>query len=209
MLYDLSPRLRPGFPVWPGDTPLETRFTWRIADGDPVNVGALQATTHLGAHVDAPLHTEERGEDVAALDLDAFLGPCQVVRVPSRANVEAELVRRLDLGLAPRLLLRTESISDRRSFPERFASITPEAARLLVEAGVVLVGIDTPSVDPKESKELPTHHVLLRAGVAILEGLILDGVPEGVYELIALPLKLDGLDASPVRAVLRTLPGRD
>lgn len=205
MLYDLSPLVRPGAPVWPGDTRYASRLTARIEEGSPVNVGAFETTTHLGSHVDAPLHTEPRGLDVARLPLEAFVGPCRVVHVPSGSRIEPAHLARVELEGIARLLLRTDSVPDRRRFPERFTVLSPEAAALLVERGVILVGIDTPSVDPPQSKTLETHHTLAQAGVAILEGLVLDAVPEGVYELLALPLRLAGLDASPVRAVLRTL----
>jgi arylformamidase len=126
-----------------------------------------------------------------------------VVQVPPAALVEPRHLAAFELGSPPRLLLKTDSVRDRRAFPERFTALSPELAALLGERRVVLVGVDTPSVDPFDSKTLDAHHALARGGVAILEGLVLDGVPEGVYELIALPLKLAGLDASPVRAVLR------
>jgi arylformamidase len=205
MLYDLSPTIRQGTPVWPGDTPYTTSFTWSIAAGATVNVSAITTTPHLGSHADAPLHTEPRGEGIADLALERYLGPCRVVKVPPMPLIEPRHVEGLDLASPRRLLFKSESVRDRKSFPERFSALSPELAGLLAERGVLLVGLDTPSVDPFDSKTLDAHHALARGGVAILEGLVLDGVPEGVYELIALPLKLAGLDASPVRAVLRSL----
>lgn len=207
MLYDLSPILRPETPVWPGDTPFSSRSTLALAQGDPVNLSALTTTPHLGSHVDAPLHTEPRGESFAELPLDPYLGPCRVLKVPAVPRLTPRHVEGIDLQNPPRLLLKTESLADRRAFSERFTALSPELAHLLAERGLLLVGLDTPSVDPYDNADLAAHHALARGGVAILEGLVLDGVPEGVYELIALPLKLAGLDASPVRAVLRTLPG--
>jgi arylformamidase len=130
-----------------------------------------------------------------------------VVKVPPAALVEPRHVDGLELGNPPRLLLRTDSVRDRRAFPERFTALSKDLAALLAERRVLLVGVDTPSVDPFDSKTLDAHHALARGGVAILEGLVLDGVPEGLYELIALPLKLAGVDASPVRAVLKSLAG--
>jgi len=203
VLYDVSPTIRPETPVWPGDTPFSSRLAWSMAAGASVNVSALTTTPHLGSHVDAPFHTEPRGDGIADLPLDPYLGPCRVVQVPPAAVVEPRHLAAFELGNPPRLLLKTESVRDRRAFPERFTALSPELAALLGERRVVLIGIDTPSVDPFDSKTLDAHHALARGGVAILEGLVLDGVPEGVYELIALPLKLAGLDASPVRAVLR------
>ncbi len=205
MLYDISPTIRPETPVWPGDTPFSARPSAALAAGDPVNLATVTTTLHLGAHVDAPCHVEARGAGVEALPLEPFLGACRVVKVPSTAQVEPRHVEGLDLATPGRLLFRTESVRDRRVFSERFAAVSPELAALLARHGVALVGVDTPSVDPYGSAELPAHHTLVRGGVAILEGLVLDGVPEGIYELIALPLKLAGMDGSPVRAVLRTL----
>ena len=205
MLYDISPTVRPEIPVWPGDTPFQARLAWSIAEGASVNVTAITTTPHLGAHADAPFHTEQRGEGIAEMPIERYLGPCRVVRVPAAPLVEPRHVEGIDLASPSRRLLRSDSVRDRRGFPERFTALSPELAALLGERGVLLVGMDTPSVDPFDSKELPAHHALARGGVAILEGLLLDGVPEGVYELIALPLKLAGLDASPVRAVLRSL----
>jgi arylformamidase len=203
VLYDLSPTIRAELPVWPGDTPFTCRFTSSMAEGSPVNVSALTTTPHLGSHADAPLHTEPRGDSVAELPLAPFLGPCRVVQVPPADLIEPRHLEGVELGAGPRLLLKTGSVRDRRSFPQRFSALSPELVALLVERRALLVGIDTPSVDPVDSLE--AHHALARGGVAILEGLVLDGVPEGVYELVALPLKIAGLDASPVRAVLKSL----
>lgn len=205
MLYDLSPTIRPETPVWPGDTPFSAKLSWSIAQGASVNLSAITTTPHLGSHADAPFHTEPRGEGMADMPLDRYLGPCRVIRVPPQPLIEPRHLEAFDLANPGRILFKTESVRDRRTFPERFTAISPETVALLAEKGVLLVGMDTPSVDPFDSKTLDAHHALFRNGIAILEGLVLDGVPEGVYELIALPLKMAGLDASPVRAVLRSL----
>lgn len=205
MLYDLSPTIRPELPVWPGDTPFSSRLSWSLAQGASVNLSAITTTPHLGSHADAPFHTEPRGEGIADMPLDRYLGPCRVIRVPPQPLIEPRHVEGIDLTNPGRILFKTESVRDRRTFPERFTAIAPETAALLGEKGVLLVGMDTPSVDPFDSKTLDAHHALFRHGIVILEGLVLDGVPEGIYELIALPLKMAGLDASPVRAVLRSL----
>ena len=219
-LYDMSPPIGAAIPVWPGDTPFSARLTWRLADGAAVNLSAVETTPHLGSHADAPFHTEADGAGVGELPLDPYLGPCRVVAVPREADgrppalveprhlVDAE-GRPVDPADPPRLLFATGSVADRSIFPERFTALSPELAALLAEAGTLLAGIDTPSVDPFDSKDLPAHHALFRGGVANLEGLVLDAVPPGLYELIALPLRLTGLDASPVRAVLRPLGARE
>ncbi len=210
-LYDITPAVRPGIPVWPGDTPYRVSLSWSIARGDSVNVSALTTTPHLGAHADAPYHVDEGGATVDQLSLEAFLGPCRLVDVPPEPLIlPAHLPAGTDLCEPPRLLLRTgckvAGTLRGAEFPERFSALSPELARALVAAGARLVGLDSPSVDPFDSTELTAHHLLVEGGVVNLEGLALDGVPPGLYELIALPLRLEGLDASPVRAVLRELP---
>lgn len=216
-IYDLSPPIAAGIPVWPGDTPYAARWTWRLADGESVNLSAVESTPHLGSHADAPLHTEAGGAGIGEMPLAPYLGPCRVIAVPPdddgappplvepRHLVDADGAP-VDPADPPRLLLRTGSVTDRAVFPERFTALSPALAELLVEARTLLVGLDAPSVDPFDSTELPVHHLLAGGGVANLEGLVLDAVPPGLYELIALPLRLAGLDASPVRAVLRELP---
>lgn len=213
MLYDITPPIRLGIPVWPGDTAYRAELSWAIARGDSVNVSALTTTPHLGAHADAPFHVADDGAAIADLPLEPFLGPCRVVEVPAEPLVTPEHLAGIDLADPPRLLLKTGSVpaagaggaGSPAPFPERFTALSPELARVLGEAGALLVGLDTPSVDPFDSKNLAAHHALAAGGVVNLEGLLLADVPPGLYELIALPLRLEGLDASPVRAVLRTL----
>jgi arylformamidase len=207
VLYDISPLLNPGLPVWPGDTPFSVRLTASLAAGGGANVSAFSTTTHVGSHADAPFHTEPGGLTIDRLSLEAFLGPCRVLQVPPVPLLGPEHLPAAAEGDPPRLLLKTGSVADRSRFPERFSALSPELARDLARRGLLLVGLDTPSVDPPGSEDLPAHHALAGSGVVILEGLVLDDVPPGLYELIALPLKLAGLDASPVRAVLRGLPG--
>lgn len=211
-LYDVSPPIRPGIPVWPGDTEYRAELSWAISRGDSVNVSAVTSTPHLGAHADAPFHVADGGAGIAELPLAPFLGPCRVVEVPPAPLILPEHLGGIDLADPPRLLLKTGSArppgGDRSRFPEVFSALSPALARALGEAGTLLVGLDTPSVDPFNSKDLAAHRALVAGGVVNLEGLALDEVPPGLYELIALPLRLVGLDASPVRAVLRTLPAR-
>lgn len=208
MLYDLSAAIDATTPVWPGDTPFSCHLAWSIAEGAPVNVCAFTATTHLGSHTDAPFHFLPSGATAAELPLEPYLGRCQVVEIPRGSPlVLVEHLALVDLRATPRVLLKTGSVKDRSVFPEQFMAISPALAEHLGAGGALLVGTDAPSVDPFTSKTLDAHHALARGGVAILEGLVLDGVPAGIYELIALPLRLRGADASPVRAVLRTLAG--
>lgn len=206
MLYDISPPLSPATAVWPGDTPYTVERSESIATGGSVNLSSIAATPHLGAHADAPFHVSREGAGIAELPLEPFLGPCKVIEVPPEPLILPAHLGEVDTGNPPRVLLKTGSAwkgGDRTVFPERFSALSPELARHLAENGTLLVGLDTPSVDPFDSEGLPAHHALVEGGVLSLEGLDLDAVPPGVYELIALPLRLEGLDASPVRAVLR------
>lgn len=203
-LYDLSWPLRPDLPVWPGDHPVTWSWTLRRADGASVNLGAWAATTHAGAHADAPLHVDDAGPSIDALDLAAFWGEASLVDAPPTAPLdEAWVDEMLARRPAPRLLVRTGCWRDPARFPTVFPTLTPGAAQRLAAAGIRLFGTDAPSVDPFDAKDLAVHRALLGAGVAVLENLRLDGVPPGRYELVALPLRLVGADASPVRAVLR------
>ncbi len=204
MIYDISPHIAADLAVWPGDTPPSREVLLDLARGASVTLSTLRATVHLGAHADAPSHYGAGAPDIASRSLERYLGPCEVMRVigaRGRCITPAMLPR---APSQPRVLLATGSFPDSTVFNEDFAALAPELVDQLHGAGVALVGIDTPSVDPFSSRELPAHHRFLVHDMAILEGLVLEGVPEGRYELIALPLKLDGFDASPVRAVLRS-----
>jgi arylformamidase len=205
-LYDVSPRLEPGMASWPGDAPLEIEWTASLAGGDGTNVARLSLSTHLGAHADAPLHLRDGAPDSAGQALEPFWGPARVVSLEGVHCIDEERLAHLLLAGVARLLLRTRHPGEPPRLDATTAHLTEGAARALVARGLALVGIDSLSVDAFESRGLPAHRVLLEAGVAILEGLELAHVPEGDYELAALPLRLVGGDASPVRAVLRSLP---
>ena len=178
----------------------------RIADGESVNVSAIRLSPHTGTHADAPYHVDDAGRTVDELPLEAYLGPATVI---DRRGVDALTVEHLDgvdLSRIERLLVRTETSGlDRETWPERFLTLTPAAAECLADHDLKLLGLDTPSLDPQESQTLDAHHVLARHGVVHLENLWLRDVPPGDYWLSALPLRLEGLDAAPVRAVLMTL----
>jgi arylformamidase len=206
-VWDISQALRPGLPVWPGDTPFTHRPHWAIGkDGSPVNVASFQTTTHAGTHADAPLHYAPGGVDAAGVDLAPYLGPCRVVDARgagpaiSRAFLEARLT-----APPPRVLLRTYEAFPLDTWNDAFVAVTAETIHWLAGQGVRLIGVDAPSLDPQTSKTMDAHLAVLAHDMRILEGLVLDEVPPGDYELIALPLKLAGLDSSPVRAVLRAL----
>jgi arylformamidase len=204
-IYDISPRVTPALGVWPGDTPAAREVLLDLARGDAVTLSTLHATVHLGAHADAPSHYGLGAPDISVRPLDLYLGLCQVMRVsvPRGTRVgRADLTG--EIG-AERLLLATGTYPDASRFTTDFAALAPELVEAVHAAGARLIGIDTPSVDLFDSKDLPAHQACLRVDMAILEGLVLRDVPEGTYELIALPLPLVGFDASPVRAILRTL----
>jgi arylformamidase len=206
-IWDISPPIGPDAPAFPGDTRYAQRWTAEIGPGCPVNVSAITLSPHLGAHADAPLHYARGASTIGAVDLAPFLGPCRVIHAIDRGP----LITREHLAHAlqgddipPRVLVRTRAHALTR-WSDDFAAFEPRTIAWLAEAGVRLVGIDTPSVDPADSKTLDSHQQLLAHDMRVLENLVLDDVPPGDYELIALPLKLMHADASPVRAILRSL----
>jgi arylformamidase len=207
MIHDLTPPIDERLAVWPGDTAPNREILLDINRGDAITLSTLHATCHLGAHADGPSHYSSRGASIDQRNLDPYLGLCQVVRVTvaPASHVQPKDVR--SPILAPRVLFSTQSFPDPRRFNEDFAALSVELIDGLAAEGVRLVGIDTPSVDLFSSKDLPAHQACLKHDLSILEGVVLKNVPDGLYELIALPLPLVGFDASPVRAILRTLPG--
>lgn len=190
--------------MWPGDTPFSSEFTWDMGQGASCNVSRVNTSPHNGTHADAPLHFLAGAEGIGEVPLGAYLGPCLVVDGPRTGQVPPDLFDGIDLAKTPRILVRTSPGSG-TVFRENFVSLSIEAAQWLARNGVRLIGLDTPSMDPFESKTMDAHHALLTARVAILENLVLDEVEPGPWELIALPLRWPGLDASPVRAILREL----
>ena len=206
MIYDITPLVSPRLRVWPGDTPPRREVLYDMKRGDPLTLSTLHVTVHLGAHADAPSHYGRDAPAIHERSLDYYLGPCQVMRPRPGAAACLEPDDLPRAVVAPRVLLATGSYPDPEHFREDFVALSPELVDLLHERGVILVGVDTPSVDAYSSQDLPAHRRSLEHDMAILEGLVLREVPDGVYELIALPLRLEGFDASPVRAVLRTLP---
>jgi arylformamidase len=210
-IYDISPPITDRLAVWPGDTPLSREILCDVARGDTVTLSTLRATVHLGAHADGPNHyapVPPGAPGIGERSLHHYLGPCRVVdaAVAPGSRVRAEDLRGgVGAVTEPRVLIRTGTFPDPERWNSDFAALDPTLVEALAARGVVTVGIDTPSVDAQDSKDLPAHRACLRHDLAILEGLVLAGVPEGRYELIALPLRLIGFDASPVRAVLRPL----
>ncbi len=204
VIYDISPPITPSLQVWPGDTPASREVLCDMSKGDSLTLSTLHATVHLGAHADGPNHYGADAPAIDERDLRFYLGRCRVVKVAVDRGVRVGLQHVTLKDPPPRLLLATGTYPDPTVFNEDFAGIEPSLIDALHGQGVITIGIDTPSVDLFSSKELPAHNAFLRNDMAILEGLVLRDVPEGDYELIALPLKLVGFDASPVRAVLRS-----
>ena len=202
-IYDISRPLAPGMAVWPGDQPFEHDWTLRIADGAAVNVSAVTLSVHTGTHADAPYHVDDAGRTSEQLPLEACVGPATVVDRRDVDVLAPDDLADLDFVQTERLLIKTATSDlDDETWPERFLTVAPETAELLGSEGVQLVGLDSPSVDPEASKTLDAHHVLARQGIVHLENLWLRDVPAGEYWFAALPLRLEGADAAPVRAVL-------
>ena len=231
-LWDISPPVHAGSPVFPGDTAYRQQWVASIGPGCPVNVSAVTLSPHVGAHADAPLHYDPAGAAIGAVPLEAFIGPCRVihamgcgplVRPEHLAHAMGDSPTGRSQGesappgdsdprsggawgpLPPRVLVRVYERMPQDRFDDDLPAFAPETVEWLADRGVVLIGIDSASIDPATSKTLESHQVIRQRGLRVLENLLLDDVPEGDYELIALPLKLTTCDASPVRAVLREL----
>jgi arylformamidase len=202
-LWDISPPVHADSPVFPGDHATEVGWTFRIGPGCPVNVAEISVSAHVGAHADAPLHFADGGMSAGEMPLEPFLGPCRVVDVTGvRPLVTVDDADVTDLP--ERVLFRTYAAQP-TTWDDSFCALDPALIEVLAANGVRLVGTDAASLDPSTSKDLPAHFATHRHDVRILENLLLDEVPAGDYELIALPLKLTTADAAPVRAVLRPI----
>ncbi|MEO7962931.1 MAG: cyclase family protein [Gemmatimonadaceae bacterium] len=203
-LRDISVTLRRGTPEWPGDAPYDCRWTARVSEGSSVNVSAISGSPHVGTHADAPLHVRDGTLGADTLPLDAFVGAVFVADVRGvQGLIELPDLQLPDSLRVERLLIVTgQSIAD-GAFPEAWPVLSGECLRGLLAQGLRLVGTDAPSVDLRESKALANHHTIFDGGAFILENVDLRGVTPGSYELLSLPIKLEGLDAAPVRAALR------
>lgn len=200
---DISQILNDEIPVWPGDTPFQYKVSWTMEESGSVNVGQVTMSTHTGTHIDAPFHFDNDGKKVIELDLNLYIGPALVIHLKQPARIGLKELENVALKGVKRLLIKTDSWTDKTVFPESIPAIEPGLAAHLAEQGVQLLGLDLPSVDPLDSKELNAHHQLNSHGIHILEGLVLDGIEPGEYELAALPLPFEQADGSPVRAVIR------
>lgn len=202
---DISQPLTNDMACFPGDTPFTYSLTYTKEQSGSANIGQMTASLHTGTHIDAPFHYDKEGKTIDQLDLDRYIGDATVIDVSHTDKITAEVLRAFDLKHVSRLLLRTSLPNNPKRFPEQMPELDPDIAGFLQEKGVQLLGVDMPSVDAADSKDLATHHALYSCGINILENLMLDDVEEGIYELIALPLAIHGADGSPVRAVLRAI----
>ncbi|MDA1008603.1 MAG: cyclase family protein [Planctomycetota bacterium] len=211
-LVDISPLLSRLIAVFPGDTMYSREVLMDHARGDNITLSTLRTTVHVGAHADAPSHYRANASTIDEQPIDLYVGPCDLIDLDRPKAVGTDGWR---AGLdqlrgevkSPRVLLRTNSFQNPNEWSADFLALDPALIDHLADRGVRLIGVDTPSVDPSTSKTLPTHARCFERGVSIIEGLTLTGVRAtaqgGCWELIALPLKLQGCDGSPVRAVLR------
>ena len=206
-IWDISPPVNALSPVFPGDTVYSQTWVASIGPGCPVNVSAITLSPHVGAHADAPLHYDPNGQAIGEVGLEAFIGPCRVIHaIGCGPLVEWRHIEHATTALPERVLVRVYDRMPLGAFDQQLPAFAPETVSRLADLGVKLIGIDSASIDPADSKPLLSHQVIRQRGLRVLENLLLDDVPEGDYELIALPLKLTTADASPVRAILRTLP---
>jgi arylformamidase len=202
-VIDISRKLGKNVPTWPGDTAFSYQVAWTKAESGSVNVGKIEMSIHTGTHVDAPFHFDDEGKRIYELDLNLYIGKALVVDMSNKESIGAEDFSHIDLQNIERVLLRTNSWTNPDIFPEHITYLRQDLGPFLSEKGVKLIGVDVPSVDPLDSKELPAHHSLHDNDIHILEGIDLQHVEPGIYELIALPLPLEEADGSPVRAILR------
>ena len=202
-IFDISKTLKEGLAVWAGDPEFRLNPVQRIQEGQSSNVLAINMGTHTGTHIDAPLHVDDSGSDVAGISILPFMGPARVAAIPAEKCIGASDLFSLDWRGVKRILFKTRASGIPENFFDRdFAYLSEEASEFLAKKKILLIGTDAPSVDPFESTELRSHKVLLGSGAAILEGIRLGNVPDGDYNLVCLPLKLAGADGSPVRAIL-------
>lgn len=202
MWIDITQTMQNGMPNWPGDTPFSFEVGFTKQQTGSVNIGRMTTSLHTGTHADAPFHFNSEAETIEQLDVNVYIGDCVIVDCIGQEMVTAQSLEPVDFRSAKRVLLKTIE-QPSAAFPQTIPVIHPNVAPFLKERGVILLGIDNPSVDPLNSKEVLAHHKLYEHGIHILEGLDLGHVQQGLYELIALPLKIAGADGAPVRAVVR------
>lgn len=213
-IFDISRALSDQIAPWPGDTPFRFESKWKMSEGASVNVGAISMSLHNGTHADAPFHFDQAGASIECIPLDTYVGDAVVVDLTEIFAGTKQLDKGRQIGIAdlskvapaldraPRLLLKTNAWNDSRVFPDWIPVIAPDVPEWLRTRRVKLLGLDLPSVDPIEAKTLTNHYALAGAGIAIVESLDLSRIEAGIYRFAALPLRITGGDAGPVRAVL-------
>lgn len=206
---DITQALQPGLAHWPEDEPFHYETTVTKEESGSVNIGRITMSTHIGTHVDAPFHFRDDGKRIVEMDVERYIGPCKVVDVGGNPQIDADILRKVLSSPTERLLIKTALPNKPDYFPDDVQPITSDGAAYMSELGVKLVGVDSPSVDPIASKTLDGHHALHHHDIYILENVMLDHVPVGDYELIALPLAMVEADGSPVRAVLKPIKDAD
>ncbi|MED0666906.1 arylformamidase [Bacillus badius] len=202
---DISQPLNSRIAHWPGDVPFSYSLSVTKEQTGSVNIGTITTSLHTGTHMDAPFHFDSKAPSVLDLDVSIFIGKARVIDVSHLQEINAEQMAAFPLEGAERLLLKTASASSPELFPDKVTPLSTDLAPLFKEHNICLIGVDVPSVDVPDSKEMAVHHAFYQHGVHILENIALDHAPPGDYQLIALPLPLEGADGSPVRAVLRPL----
>ncbi|BCB02356.1 arylformamidase [Bacillus sp. KH172YL63] len=201
-IIDISRPLHNDTPVWPGDTPFSFSLNWTKEETGSVNVGQVTMSSHTGTHVDAPFHFDQDGNRILDLPLERFMGQAVVVSVEGAEEITPEQLKDIDFSGVTKILFKTNAWKNPDQFPEEIPPVSEELGPFLKQNGIDLIGVDLPSVDQLDSKELNAHHSLHANGIGILEGIVLTDVNPGRYELVALPLPLQDGDGSPVRAVL-------
>ncbi|RBW69245.1 arylformamidase [Bacillus taeanensis] len=205
MWIDISQPLNNDIAVWPGDTPFSYEVAYSKKESGSVNVGKLEMSTHTGTHIDAPFHFDDHGKKVLDLDINIYVGKAKIIDVSQYESIGEVELQSYQLEGVKRLLLKTNASMNPYQFPEKIPHLRQDLAPYLKKMGVRLVGVDVPSVDPLDSKELKAHHALFNNGIHILENVVLSHVTPGDYKLIALPLALKDSDGSPVRAVVKAV----
>ena len=202
-IIDISPLISSSIAVFPGDTPFKEEFLMDMHNGDNLALSKITTTVHLGAHTDAPSHYSANGQSMEKCHLDTYIGSAQIIEVtkPKNSRIKISDIAHITIE-ARRVLFKTRSFPNPNIWNSDFVSLSAELIDYLAGKNVILVGIDTPSIDPSDDKSLESHNAVFKNNMAILEGIVLDDVAVGIYKLIALPLKIAGADASPVRAVL-------
>lgn len=206
---DISQPLTNDMAHWPGDTPFTYSISYSKSETGSVNIGQITTSLHIGTHVDAPFHFDSNGKKITDLNINHFIGEAMVIDVSDADEITVDILQKFNWDNVTRVLLRTSLPNNPKLFPDKTPVIDDQIAAFLAEKGVVLFGIDVPSVDALDSKDLPTHHALAKHGIHILENVMLDHVSPGKYELVALPLAIHGADGSPVRAVIRSVEGKE